>query len=78
MSLSEEAFESTNKECNIEPLSSKVDLPQVELVEQPSNCIHQGEVLEESNVEGQVEIKHLDAHDGPIWTTSKWPNIAKL
>jgi hypothetical protein len=35
-------------------------------------------VLEESNVEGQVEIKHLDAHDGPIWTTSKWPNIAKL
>jgi len=63
MSLNEEALESTSKECNIEPLSFKVDLPQVELVEQPSSCIHEGEVLEEPNVVGQVEIKHPYAHD---------------
>ncbi len=31
--------------------------------QQPPSCIHQGEVLEEPNVVGQVEIKHHDVHD---------------
>lgn len=66
MSLNEGAFESTKKEFNIEPLSSKVDFPWLELVEQqPSSYIHQGEVLEEPNVVSQVEIKRHDVHD--LW-----------
>jgi hypothetical protein len=63
MSLSEGDLESINKECNIEPLSSKVDFLRLELVEQPSSCICQGDVLEEPTVVGQVEIEHLNVHE---------------
>ncbi len=64
MSLYEGGLEAINKECDIEPLSSKVDFPRLELVEQqPSSCICQGEVLEEPNVVGQVEIEHPNVHD---------------
>jgi len=31
--------------------------------QQPSSCICQGEVLEEPNVVGQVEIEHPNVHD---------------